>query len=167
MGIAASHSLSKAEDRKVRASVVNGETRITKRNKEKYERTENLIEEVYCDITNGYTKSEIIRKIKLALYEPQQNKQPRDNNFPYEVYNAAMARLKEDADIKKDDLKNMVYGQFLAVYNDAVLIGDRQSALRALENIGKLNGLYDDAKTNVNINTDGSGDVKISFGFDN
>lgn len=165
MGIAASHSLSKAEDRKVRASVVNGETRITKRNKEKYERTENLIEEVYCDITNGYTKSEIIRKIKLALYEPQQNKQPRDNNFPYDIYNAAMARLKEDADIKKDDLKNMVYGQFLAVYNDAVLIGDRQSALRALENIVKLGGLSDNAKTEINLNSNGP--VEIKFGFDN
>ena len=165
MGIAASHSLANKEDRKVRACVVNGETRITKRNKDKYERTENLIEEVYCDITNGFTKSEIIRKIKLALYEPQQNKQPRDNNFPYEVYNAAMARLKEDADIKKDDMRNMVYGQFLAVYNDAVLIGDRQSALRALENIGKLNGLYDDVKTEINLNSNGP--VEIKFGFDN
>jgi hypothetical protein len=165
MSIAASHSLSKAEDRKVRACVVNGEARITKRNKEKYERTENLIEEVYCDITNGFTKSEIIRKIKLALYEPQQNKQPRDKNFPYEIYNAAMARLKEDADIKKDDMRNMVYGQFLAVYNDAVLIGDRQAALRALENIGKLSGLYDDAKTEINLNSNGP--VEIKFGFDN
>ena len=165
MPIAASHSLANKEDRKVRACVVNGEARITKRNKEKYERTENLIEEVYCDITNGFTKSEIIRKIKLALYEPQQNKQPRDNNFPYEVYHAAMARLKEDADIKKDDMRNMVYGQFLSVYNDAVLIGDRQSALRALENIGKLNGLYDDAKTEINLNSNGP--VEIKFGFNN
>lgn len=166
MAISPTHSLAGAEDRKVKPALMpSGAPRITRKNKDAFERTEQIIEEVYVDITNGESKSSVVRKLKLGLYSAQDGKVSKDHNYPYEVYNAAMARMREDADIKKDDLKSLVYGQFLAVYNEAVQVGDRQSALRALEQMAKLNGLYDNPQPTTAIQLNTSGNVNVDFGF--
>lgn len=167
MGISPTHSLANKEDRKVKASLMpSGVPRVSRKNKEAYERTESLIEEIYVDISNGESKSNILRKIKLGLYNAQdENKPPKDHNFPYEVYDAAMSRILEDYNIKKDEMKALVFSQFLEVYRESVTLGDHHAALRALENIGKMVGAYDD-KGSAQIQVNAVDGVKITFGFD-
>lgn len=161
MGIAASHGLSKAEDRKVKPSVYNGKVIA---NGKRYKTVENLVEMVYCDLLNGVSRYQIIKKLREGLYDGQPK--PYSDSHSRAYYSAALERIRGDADLKQEEARHVLLGRFETVYNDALLLGDKQSALRALENIGKIYRLYDNANTNVNINTDGANGVTINFGFD-
>ena len=56
--------------------------------------------------------------------------------------------------------KNYVEEKLQSIYEDAVSAKDRQSSLRAIDILNKMNGMYTD-KSDVNVNVDG----KITFEF--
>ena len=58
----------------------------------------------------------------------------------------------------------MMYNRILAVYNDSINSNDRVNALKALDQLSKLIGLYDN-KQKVEISGNLTETVNISFGF--
>lgn len=162
MPLAKSHSLPKKEERKPKPCVYNSKVIV---NIQPYSKAEHLVELVYCDILNGTSKYQIVKKLMEAVYEGMEKGYSRSQADNY--YKAAMNRIKADADLKVEEARQVLLGRFETVYNDALLLGDKQSALRALENIAKVYGI--DGKTPqtaIQINNNSSG-MTISFGFDN
>lgn len=160
MGLTKSHSLPDAKDRKPKARKLDGKYFIEDKS---YRVVEDLVEKIYCSILNGETRYQIQKKLMEGLFEGQPK--PYSIQQARAYYAAALDRIKGDSDIKQEEARNVILGRYEAIFNDAILIGDRQAALRALENMGKIYRINDDVKTNVNINTDKAGNVKIQFGF--
>lgn len=62
---------------------------------------------------------------------------------------------------ESDEIRKKIFEEKLhSIYEDAVSAGDRQSSLRAIDILNKMNGMYTD-KSDVNVNVDG----KIVFDF--
>ena len=70
------------------------------------------------------------------------------------------AELKET----KDKQRNLFYQQILGVFYDAEQANDRQNALKALDMLGKVAGLY--AKEEKDVNISGNINATISFGIE-
>lgn len=78
------------------------------------------------------------------------------------IIRAARERIKADTKEMMSSLREDMIARILDVYTEARDLGDRFSALKALEQINKIFGLYENKMTidgNVNSN------VTINFGF--
>ena len=86
MPLTKSHSNKSKKDRTVSLTVT---ARGTKQpvNAKGYAKAEALIDEVYADIANGVSKSDIRKKIELGLYEAQEGK-TASRKTGYDYYNA-------------------------------------------------------------------------------
>ena len=71
---------------------------------------------------------------------------------------------KEECEEKIEEQRHMMYNRILAVYNDSINSNDRVNALKALDQLSKLIGLYDN-KQKVELSGNLTETVNISFGF--
>ena len=112
---------------------------------------EELLELIWIDIVNGLSRYQISLKLDRDAY-PNHHTSNLSKSCEYE--------LKEN----KDKQRDLFYERVLSVYNDSVDQRDRQSALKALDMIGKLGGLY--AKEEKDVNITGTIKANISFGIE-
>ena len=154
MSLAASHSLPNKKDRKALPNR-KGDVNI-----DQYERTENVINQIYCDITNAVSRSDCMEKLTLGLY----GNKPVGKRQAAFYYEAALKRFEVDTDIEAEKLRNVFYTRYESLLADAIEVGDRNAAKGILDSMAKLFLGLDQPQNaiQVNANTDG---VSISFAF--
>lgn len=127
-----------------------------------YNKADDLVELVYCDIANGVSRSVIIDKIMKGLYD---NK-PLKARQSAEYYNRALDRFAVDTDIEAERLRDMFYGRYEALLEEAVKKGDIYNARGILDSMAKIFLGVDKQQTNILINSDKEGGVTVNFGFE-
>lgn len=124
---------------------------------------EALTEIVWCEIVNGISRFQILKKLEKDAYEGfETSKMSRTAkyNLIQSAYNNCESELKE----QKEKQRDLFYERILSVYNDAIENRDRQSALKALDMGMKLGNLYPKEEKDINIS--GSINATISFGLE-
>lgn len=128
-----------------------------------YNKADALVELVYCDIANGVSRSVVIDKIMKGLYD---NK-PLKARQSAEYYNRALDRFAVDTDIEAAKLRDMFYGRYEALLEEAVKKGDLYNARGILDSMSKIFGIErKEPQTAIQINSDKEGGVTVNFGFD-
>lgn len=78
------------------------------------------------------------------------------------IVRAAREMIRKDTEEQLPSLRDDMISRFLDIYTECREIGDRMNALKALEHINKICGLYQDK---VKVDCDISGDININFDF--
>lgn len=131
-----------------------------------WQKIDDIVSEVYIDLCNGMTKSDVLEKLQAALYPSQEGKKIQQRQS-YEYLKAAFMRMQYDFQQQADELRADLYSKMMTVYSDAVKAGDRYNALIALDKIMKLTGIAaDKPQTAVQINNNKDG-ITVNFGFIN
>lgn len=128
-----------------------------------------VINEVVCDLTNGTTTADVLRKLQNGLYEtPHYKDKNLSQKQSYNILKRALNETNAEVNQGREVLRNLTFQRYLSIYEDAVQNSDRANALRALESMSKLLGLNAtvENQTNVQINS-ADGEIKINFGFNN
>jgi len=156
---AESHSLPTFKERKA-AKVKAGRYNITN-----WLSTDAVISEVYVDLVNGMTKSDVMEKLMKGCYENQ--KRPLKERTSQEYIAAAYQRMQYDFEAQAEEMRADIYAKLMSVYADAVKANDRYNAVVALDKIMKLTGIAMDNKpqNNIQINNNKEG-ITINFGFE-
>ena len=123
---------------------------------------EELIELIFLDLINGESRYRIMLKLNRDAY-PGDNTSKLSRTSKYNYIQEAMLNCEAELKETKDKQRNLFYQQILGVFNDAQMANDRQSALKALDMLSKVAGLY--AKEEKDINLNGSINANISFGL--
>lgn len=137
--------------------------RLSQRQLDEYDRVERLINEVQCDLVNGVLRSDIFRKFNDGLYENLGEKKIGERQIQNYI-KAAWEKMKEDRVYKVNELRDMLFSQYMALYNDAVQIGNTVAAKSCLDSIAKI--FLPDEK-NVNLNAKVDGELTIDFNLMN
>lgn len=127
-------------------------------------RKADIVYRIYIDLVNGLTKYEIMHKLNTDAY-PDATSDYGDSQ-KYKLIDDAFKMAKEECSEKLEQQREMMYNRLLGVYNDSMTAGDRQNALKSLDQLSKLIGLYD-TKQKVELSGNLTNEVTISFGFDN
>lgn len=154
---AKSHSLSTFEARKKARAMTHNTAK-----REKWLRADHIVDQVYCDLCNGKSKSECLLKLTSGQYDGQER--PIKERTAYDYIASAVDRLHYDMEAQMEDIRADLYGKLLTVYNDAMMNNDRYSAIGALSTMMKLVGADKSQQTNIQINNNTDG-VTINFGF--
>lgn len=134
-------------------------TRVSQRQLDEYDRTQRLIEEVQCDLVNGVLRSTIFRKFKEREYENLGEKNIGERQIQNYI-KAAWEMMKEDRIEKVQELRDLLFSQYMAQYNEATEMGNVLAAKSCLDSIAKI--FLPDEKT-VNLNAKVEGDITIDF----
>lgn len=131
----------------------------------KWLNTDEIISDIYVDLANGYTNSDVLEKLTKGMYEGQ--KKPLGLRTANEYLAAARDRMHYDFESQAKVLREDLYNKLISVYADAIQNNDRYNALIALDKIMKLTGVAQDKpQNNIQVNANKEG-IKISFGFTN
>lgn len=129
-----------------------------------YNKADALVELVYCDIANGVSRSVVIDKITKGAYEGMEK--PLAARTAANYYNAALDRFAVDTDIEADKLRDMFYGRYEALLEEAVKKGDIYNAKGILDSMAKIFlGVDKKPTTAIQINGSDEGKVVVNFGF--
>ena len=160
--LAKSHGNKSKSDRKAkRTPASRGMPTLT----EAYNKADALVELVYCDIANGVSRSVVIDKIKKGTYEGMER--PLAARTAAYYYNAALDRFAVDTDIEAEKLRQMFYGRYEALLEDAVKKGDIYNARGILDSMSRIFGVERKVPdTAIMINSDKEGGVTVNFGFE-
>lgn len=153
------HSLPTYEQRKAaKAKKSGGKTPLA------WLRADEMVSEVYVDLVNGMTKSDIIEKITKGLYENQTR--PLSVRSAGDYLDAAYRRMHYDFEEKAEVLREELYTKLLSLYHDSVMANDRSNALQVIDRIMKLTGcaLEKGQQNNIQVNATKEG-ITINFGF--
>ena len=111
------------------------------------------------DILNGATWSVMTKKLQEDEYGLGHCYSHCQTD---RIIQEARQRIKEDTDEMMKSLKEDMIARTLDVYSEARELGDRLSALKALEQLNKMFGFYENKlKVEGNVNSN----VTINFGF--
>lgn len=130
--------------------------------------TNMVVSQIYCDICNGLTTNDCITKLTEGMYEIGRYKDnPVSSRTAYRLIHKALDLMKEESEQERTTLRSVMYNRLLAVYQDSIQNNDRSNAIRSLEVMGKLTGMFNtENQTNVLINNN-KDNVTIQFGFNN
>ena len=131
----------------------------------KWMRADHIVDQCYCDLCNGITRSEIMLKLQQGAYDGQEK--GIGERTAYDYLNAALDRMHYDMEGQLEDIRADLYAKLLTVYADAMQANDRYSAIGALGTIIKLVGAAKEKtenNTNILVNADKEG-ITINFGF--
>lgn len=160
MPIAKSHGDPDKANR-VAKKCTNGKGQVLAKTKV-YKQADEIIDQVYCDIANGRTKTEIINMLKNGDYgKSMQSRNARD------YYNAAVSRFCDEKNEEAEKLKAIYFGRFETLYADAVKKGDIYNANNILQSVCRIFGLEAPKApdTAIQINSDKENGITINFGF--
>ena len=133
-------------------------------NFEKWLKADKIVDEIYVDLCNGLTKSDVIQKMSEGLYENQNGKGIKERTA-IDYLNAAQQRMAYDFESQAEEMRADLYTKLLSVYADAVQKNDRYNAIQAVQTIMKLTGVaLDKPQNNIQVNANKEG-IQISFGF--
>lgn len=160
--LAKSHgNKSKSERKAKRTPASKGYPTLT----ERYNKADALVEQCYCDIANGVSRSVVIDKITKGAYDGMEK--PLAKRTAANYYNAALDRFAVDTDIEAEKLRKMFYGRYEALLEEAVKNGDLYNARGILDSMSRIFGVErktPDTAIQIVNNKEG---INISFGFDN
>lgn len=103
---------------------------------------EALLDEIMCDLVNGMSRFQIRRKLEEDQYESMETSGFKKTTHGQLIKNC-FDRFKLDSRDAVDEARDIMYARILSIYEDAVSAGDRQAALKALDQLTKLQGLLD------------------------
>lgn len=126
-----------------------------------YEYVEDMLALIICDIINGMTKSDVIKKLEQQMYEGQ--RQPYTYKTAEMYYYTAMQRIREDREQEVEELRDKLYSQYYSLYADAVKSRNTIGAKMILDSIAKVFAVAPDKKVDIQVSDN---KVNISFGFD-
>ena len=110
---------------------------------------QDVIEQVAADLLNGKMKHEVLLKLREGMYEGQTMKYTNDRTAN-NILLKALEHFKFELQQTKDEMRVLAYNRMLAVYEDAVSVGDRTNALKALDMMNKLYGVEEPQKVDIN-----------------
>lgn len=124
---------------------------------------EELLELIFLDLIQGYSRYQILLKLDRDAY-PGHNTSKLSRACKYNYIQEAILNCQAELKETKDKQRDIFYQQILGVFYDAQQANDRQSALKALDMLGKVAGLY--AKEEKDVNISGNISATISFGLE-
>lgn len=133
--------------------------RLSQRQLDEYDRVQRLIEEIQVDLVNGVLRSEIFNKFREREYENLSDKNIGERQIQNYI-KAAWELLKEDRVEKVQELRDLLFSQYMSQYNEATQMGNVIAAKSCLDSIAKI--FLPDEKT-VNLNAKVEGDITIDF----
>lgn len=156
------HSLPNKKDRKV--DYFHPIYKHSSKSVKEFNRVEDVLDEVTCDLINGMSKSDILLKLHNGLYENQK----KGITYPMalEYYNAVLNRLQID-EPEKDNARQVFYSMYLNLYREQMEVGNTLGAKATLDSMIKLMGLDRQSPTTaiqINSNND---TMEIKFGLNN
>ena len=129
-----------------------------------YNKADDLVTLVYCDIANGVSRSVVIDKITKGVYEGMER--PLAARTAAYYYNAALDRFAVDTDIEAEKLRQMFYTRYETLLEEAVKKGDIYNARGILDSMSRIFGVERKTPdTAIQINSDKEGGVTVNFGF--
>ncbi len=117
-----------------------------------------MIEEIQVDLVNGVLRSEIFNKFRDRRYE---NLNPKKDIGDRQIQNyiaAAWELMREDRVEKIQDLRDLLFSQYMSQYQEATKMNNPLVAKSVLDSISKI--FLPDEKT-LNLNVDG--EITIDF----
>ena len=154
MSLSPTHSLPSKKDRKAKPNR-KGDVNI-----DAYEKTEDVINQIYVDITNAVSRSDCMEKLMLGMY----GNKPISRRQATFYFDAALKRFEVDTDIKAEELKNVFYTRYESLLADAIESGDRNCAKGILDSMAKIFLGADKPQTAIQVNSSND-KVEIKFGF--
>lgn len=127
-----------------------------------YSKSDELVELVYVDIANGASRSDCIQKLKEGTYGNKPYS-PRQSQY---YYNAALDRFAVDTDIEAEKLRNLFYGRYESLLNDAIAKGDIYNARGILDSMSRIFGVEKKMPQNAIQIQGGDEKIVINFGLD-
>lgn len=127
-----------------------------------YSKSDELVELVYVDIANGASRSDCIQKLKEGTYGNKPYS-PRQSQY---YYNAALDRFAIDTDIEAEKLRNLFYGRYESLLNDAIAKGDIYNARGILDSMSRIFGVEKKMPQNAIQIQGGDEKIVINFGLD-
>lgn len=129
----------------------------------KFNKADDLIDEVYCDICNGASRSDVLKKITEGTYKNCERKFSKATAQKY--YSVAMKRFAVNTDIKLEEMRNVFFSRYEAVLEQCIKNGDMFNARATLDSMAKIFGVGQTPQTAIQINSDKENGVTINFGF--
>ena len=123
---------------------------------------DDVLDEVYCDIANGVSRSDITQKLMKGLYEPQ--KRGMTYRTAQEYYNCALDRMHFNTDVEHAELKDIFYTRYESLLETAIKKGDIFNAKGVLDSMAKIFLGMDKQQNNIQVNNNKDG-ITIHFGF--
>lgn len=160
--LAKSHQSNKAEDRKAKRAKLPDGGYLSK--DAIYDYTDAIVSEVYVDICNGWSRSDVLQKLQEGGYKSQKKKLGQSQANTY--YYAAKGRIKMDSDETTEEMRNTMFARYEALFQSCIDAYDHLGARSVLDSMSKLMGLNkkEAPDTAIQINNSTSG-VTINFGF--
>ena len=124
---------------------------------------EELLELIFLDLIQGFSRYQIMLKLDRDAYSGHKTSK-LSKACKYQYIQEAMLNCEAELKETKDKQRNLFYQQILGVFYDAEQANDRQNALKALDMLGKVAGLY--AKEEKDVNISGNISATISFGLE-
>lgn len=138
-------------------------TRVSQARLDEYDRVQRLIEEIVVDLTNGVMRSTIFNKFRDRQYENLGKKDIGERQIQNYI-KAAWEIIKEDRVEKIQELRDLLFTQYMSQYNEATEMGNVIAAKSCLDSIAKI--FLPDEKT-LNLNANVKGDITIDFNLMN
>ena len=124
---------------------------------------EELLELIFLDLIQGFSRYQIMLKLNRDAY-PGHNTSKLSKACKYQYIQEAILNCQAELKETRDKQRDIFYQQILGVFYDAEQANDRQNALKALDMLGKVAGLY--AKEEKDVNISGNISATISFGLE-
>lgn len=160
--LAKTHSKQSKLDRKAKKNppIMGGVPTLT----EAYNKADDLVSQVYCDIANGVSRSVVIDKIVKGVYDGMDR--PLAPRTAANYYNAALDRFAVDTDVEAEKLRQVFYTRYESLLEEAVKKGDLYNARGILDSMSRIFGIERKTPdTAIMINSDKENGVTINFGF--
>lgn len=101
---------------------------------------EALLDEIMCDLINGVSRFQIKRKLDEDQYETRTTSE-MTYNTKMDLIAECFKRFALETKDERDKARDIMYARVLSVYEDAITVHDRKSALQALKQLTDLQGL--------------------------
>ena len=143
-----------------------GETYAERAQSVLFNKTDDILDEVYVDICNGVSRSDITQKLINGMYENQNGQQKKMTyRTANEYYNCALDRMHFNTDIEHQRLKDVFYNRYESLLETAIKKDDIYNAKGILDSMAKIFLGLDKQQNNIQINNNTDG-IVIKFGFD-
>lgn len=160
MSLSPTHSRASKKNRKM---IDNGKPIQNVMSQElQYSKSDALVEKCYVDIANGASRSDVIQKLCDGIYTDFKYSRRQAQNY----YNAALDRFAIDTDIEAEKLRNVFYGRYESLLNEAIEKGDIYNARGILDSMSRIFGVEKKMPQNAIQIQGGDEKIVINFGLD-
>lgn len=139
-----------------------GHTFLERAHAEMFNRVDDILDEVFVDVCNGVSRSDITQKLMNGVYEHQ--KKGITYRQAQEYWNTALDRMHYNTDIEHARLKDLFYNRYESLLETAIRKDDIYNAKGILDSMAKIFLGLDSKQNNIQINNNSDG-IVIKFGF--